>query len=293
MDGNAEIAVGRELGIRELRFFSQVGYGGGAACGCVQHAAMAVATGTADVVVCYRALNERSGRRFGQVAAGLAGMPDHGGDRQRLALPDGTGHARGHGRDDRPPVHARLRGDERGLRQGGRRRPPPRREQPERLVLPASGHAGRASGVALDRRAAAPARLLPGERRRRGRGRHEPRARPRPAAPARRDRRRGPGERAGAVHHDELLPRRSRRASRDGRGRQATVAAGGHRPGRRAGPRSSTTTSRRTCLSSSKNSASASGARPGISSPTARSRWAAACRSTRTAASSARPTSTA
>ena len=75
MDGNAEIAVGRELGIRELRFFSQIGYGGGAACACVQHAAMAVATGTADVVVCYRALNERSGRRFGQVAAGLAGLP--------------------------------------------------------------------------------------------------------------------------------------------------------------------------------------------------------------------------
>ena len=75
MDGNAEIAVARELGIRELRFFSQIGYGGGAACATVHHAAMAVATGTADAVVCYRALNERSGRRFGQVAAGLAGMP--------------------------------------------------------------------------------------------------------------------------------------------------------------------------------------------------------------------------
>jgi acetyl-CoA acetyltransferase len=75
MDGNAEIAVARELGVRELRFFSQIGYGGGAACATVQHAAMAVATGTADVVVCYRALNERSGRRFGQVAAGLAGVP--------------------------------------------------------------------------------------------------------------------------------------------------------------------------------------------------------------------------
>src|ERR1700684_3677281 len=74
MDGNAEIAVARELGLSELRFLDQIGYGGGAACGCVQHAAMAVATGTADVVVCYRALNERSGRRFGQVAAGLAGQ---------------------------------------------------------------------------------------------------------------------------------------------------------------------------------------------------------------------------
>src|SRR5689334_17978415 len=73
MDGNAGIAVARELGLRELRFLDQVGYGGGAACATVQHAAMAVATGAADVVVCYRALNERSGRRFGQVAAGLAG----------------------------------------------------------------------------------------------------------------------------------------------------------------------------------------------------------------------------
>jgi len=68
MDANAEIAVARELGVAELTFFSQVGYGGGAACATVQQAAMAVATGAANVVVCYRAMNERSGRRFGQVS---------------------------------------------------------------------------------------------------------------------------------------------------------------------------------------------------------------------------------
>jgi acetyl-CoA acetyltransferase len=68
MDSTAEIALARELGIGELRFFSHVGYGGGAACGCVQQAAMAVATGIAQVVICYRALNERSGHRFGQVS---------------------------------------------------------------------------------------------------------------------------------------------------------------------------------------------------------------------------------
>jgi acetyl-CoA acetyltransferase len=68
MDSTAEIALARELGTGDLRFFSLVGYGGGAACGCVQHAAMAVATGIAEVVVCYRALNERSGHRFGQVS---------------------------------------------------------------------------------------------------------------------------------------------------------------------------------------------------------------------------------
>src|SRR5690349_4030725 len=36
---------------------------------------MAVATGAASVVVCYRALNERSGRRFGRVAAGATATP--------------------------------------------------------------------------------------------------------------------------------------------------------------------------------------------------------------------------
>jgi acetyl-CoA acetyltransferase len=70
MDGSAEIAVARELGAGELSFFGLVGYGGGAACATVQHAAMAVATGAASAVLCYRALNERSGRRFGQVAEG-------------------------------------------------------------------------------------------------------------------------------------------------------------------------------------------------------------------------------
>jgi acetyl-CoA acetyltransferase len=79
MDSNAEIAVARELGIEELRFFDTVGYGGGAACGVVQHAAMAVTTGVADVVVCYRALNERSGRRFGRVATDAVAMPTSSG----------------------------------------------------------------------------------------------------------------------------------------------------------------------------------------------------------------------
>jgi acetyl-CoA acetyltransferase len=79
MDANAEVAVARELGVGALTFFGQVGYGGGAACATVQHAAMAVATGAADVVVCYRALNERSGRRFGQVAVGAVTAPTSSG----------------------------------------------------------------------------------------------------------------------------------------------------------------------------------------------------------------------
>ncbi|MEO3810809.1 lipid-transfer protein [Sphaerisporangium sp. B11E5] len=74
-DANQEIAVARETGVGDLRFFSRVEYGGGAACGTVMHAAMAVATGAASTVVCYRAFNERSGRRFGQPNAGLGGEP--------------------------------------------------------------------------------------------------------------------------------------------------------------------------------------------------------------------------
>jgi len=60
-DNNTEIAVAREVGIPSLSFFSRIAYGGGAACATVQQAAMAVATGVAKNVVCYRAFNERSG----------------------------------------------------------------------------------------------------------------------------------------------------------------------------------------------------------------------------------------
>jgi acetyl-CoA acetyltransferase len=65
MDSNDEIAVARGLGIPRLTYFSRVHFGGGAACGTILQAAMAVATGVANAVVCYRAFNERSGRRFG------------------------------------------------------------------------------------------------------------------------------------------------------------------------------------------------------------------------------------
>ncbi|MFF2958146.1 lipid-transfer protein [Streptomyces sp. NPDC057963] len=65
MDTSPEITVAQAAGIGELSFFSRIHYGGGAACATVQQAALAVASGAADVVVCYRAFNERSGRRFG------------------------------------------------------------------------------------------------------------------------------------------------------------------------------------------------------------------------------------
>jgi acetyl-CoA acetyltransferase len=96
MDNTAEIALARELGLGELTFFSHVGYGGGAACAIVQQAAMAVATGIARVVVCYRALNERSGHRFGQVSRAAVAAPTSSGIDNGwhypmgLAVPAGT-----------------------------------------------------------------------------------------------------------------------------------------------------------------------------------------------------------
>ena len=71
-ENNPEIEIARHTGMNELTFFARVHYGGGAACATVHQAAMAVATGAADVVVCYRAFNERSGRRFG---AGVQDIP--------------------------------------------------------------------------------------------------------------------------------------------------------------------------------------------------------------------------
>ena len=65
METNPEIQVAQAVGIGELTYFTRVNYGGGAACATVQQAALAVASGVADVVVAYRAFNERSGRRFG------------------------------------------------------------------------------------------------------------------------------------------------------------------------------------------------------------------------------------
>ena len=72
-DNNPDVEIARHVGIGSLRHFSRVHYVGGAACGTIVMAAMAVATGVADAVVCYRAFNERSGRRFG---AGVQDLPN-------------------------------------------------------------------------------------------------------------------------------------------------------------------------------------------------------------------------
>ncbi|MBK6511783.1 MAG: lipid-transfer protein [Haliea sp.] len=70
LDSTDEIEVARAVGAADLSFFSRINYGGGAAVGTIAQAAMAVATGQATTVVCYRAMNGRSGKRMGQGVSG-------------------------------------------------------------------------------------------------------------------------------------------------------------------------------------------------------------------------------
>ena len=63
METTSEVEIARNLGIPNLRFFAEVGYGGGAGCAVVGLAAMAIVTGRAQVVVCWRARNRGSGGR--------------------------------------------------------------------------------------------------------------------------------------------------------------------------------------------------------------------------------------
>jgi acetyl-CoA acetyltransferase len=63
LESTSEVEIARNLGVPNLRFFGEIGYGGGAACATVGHAAMAIATGRARVVVAWRARNRGSGGR--------------------------------------------------------------------------------------------------------------------------------------------------------------------------------------------------------------------------------------
>jgi acetyl-CoA acetyltransferase len=63
LENTFEVDVMRALGIGNLRYFGDIAYGGGAGCGAIGHAAMAIATGAAEVVVVWRARNRGSGGR--------------------------------------------------------------------------------------------------------------------------------------------------------------------------------------------------------------------------------------
>jgi acetyl-CoA acetyltransferase len=63
MENTDEIDLAKSIGAGDITFFAQNGYGGGGGCATVAHAAMAVATGQASVVVCWRSRKRGSGPR--------------------------------------------------------------------------------------------------------------------------------------------------------------------------------------------------------------------------------------
>jgi acetyl-CoA acetyltransferase len=57
MESTHEVSIARRLGVRDLRWWDKISYGGGASCATVMHAAAAIASGLATTVVCHRARN--------------------------------------------------------------------------------------------------------------------------------------------------------------------------------------------------------------------------------------------
>jgi acetyl-CoA acetyltransferase len=55
LEDQREVEIVRNVGLGDITWFAQVGYGGGAGCGVVGQAAMAVATGQCEVAVAWRA----------------------------------------------------------------------------------------------------------------------------------------------------------------------------------------------------------------------------------------------
>jgi acetyl-CoA acetyltransferase len=80
VDPVEETELVRSVGIQEIAFSSRVPYGGGGSMGVLLHAASAVDSGAADVVVAYRAIRARSGAtRFGGAKVVSAPTTAHSG----------------------------------------------------------------------------------------------------------------------------------------------------------------------------------------------------------------------
>jgi len=85
MESTEEIDIARNLGFGDVTYFGKVPYGGGAGCGVVGQAAMAVAAGQCSVAVAWR--SRKRGARSSRPWAGVAQRV--GGDQQRWTRPFG------------------------------------------------------------------------------------------------------------------------------------------------------------------------------------------------------------
>jgi len=75
MENGREVEVARNLGLGDITYFGEIGYGGGAGCAAVGHAAMAIATGQCRVAVAWRARKRsaKASRPWANVAARVGG----------------------------------------------------------------------------------------------------------------------------------------------------------------------------------------------------------------------------
>jgi acetyl-CoA acetyltransferase len=87
-ENTTEMEMARILGVRNLRMFGEVDYGGGAGPPTVQLAALAIENNLADVVVLWRARNRGSGGRPGEqyMATGDQFGPTRRASRQRHGI---------------------------------------------------------------------------------------------------------------------------------------------------------------------------------------------------------------
>lgn len=75
MENGREVDLARNVGLGDITYFGEIGYGGGAGCAAVGHAAMAVATGQCEVAVAWRARKraDKASRPWAQARARVPG----------------------------------------------------------------------------------------------------------------------------------------------------------------------------------------------------------------------------
>ncbi len=75
MEEGREVEVARSVGLGDVTYFGEIGYGGGAGCGVVGHAALAVATGQCRAAVAWRARKRaaKTSRPWAQVSQRITG----------------------------------------------------------------------------------------------------------------------------------------------------------------------------------------------------------------------------
>jgi acetyl-CoA acetyltransferase len=92
IDPVEETELVRSIGFQEIGYSSRIPYGGGGSMGTLLHAASAIASGAADVVVAYRAIRARSGAtRFGAAKSAPSPTSQHSGSTaMQWAMPFGV-----------------------------------------------------------------------------------------------------------------------------------------------------------------------------------------------------------